>query len=93
MKRAYLLIYNDAMGTREEVKEFIDKHQEISNWRYDLPHMFYLISEKSAGELYEIIQELNKEKGFFLICEAGENKEGWLPEDTWTLMREKHEPR
>ena len=93
MKHAYLFIYNDSVGTREQVKEFLNKRQEISNWRYDLPNMFYLISEKSAQELYEIIQEFNKERGFFLICEAGQNRQGWLPEKTWTLLRERHKPR
>ena len=92
MKHAYLFIYNDSVGTREQVREFIDKRQEISNWRCDLPNMFYLISEKSAGELYEIIQEFNKERGLFLVCEAGQNRQGWLPEETWTLLREKHNP-
>ena len=91
MIHAYLFIYDDAVGTREQLKEFLDKRPEvISHWRYDLPHAFYLVSEKTAQELYAMLQEWNQERGRFLICEVGTNKQGWLPKKTWTLLNEKH---
>ena len=89
MKRSYLFAYSDRVGTRDQVVEFIDKQPDILHWRHDIPNMFYLVSEKSAEELYEVIKELNKERGIFLVCEVGENKEGWLPKKTWTVLNEK----
>lgn len=86
MKRSYLLIYSDRLGTREEIKEFLDRRSEILNWRYDLPHAFYLVSNLSAEELYEIIQSYNQERGLFLISEVGENTQGWLPAKSWMLL-------
>ena len=86
MNRAYLLIYSPSVGTRDEVKEFIDACPEVVHWRYDLPNAFYLISEASADELYTAIQRFNGKRGRFLICEAGANKQGWLPEKTWRLL-------
>ena len=88
-RRPYILIYNDDLGTREEIKTFLDQHEEIINWRYDLPNTFYLVSEKSAKELYEIMKSgLNtKRRGVrFLICEWTANRQGWLPKDTWSFL-------
>lgn len=89
MKRAYLLIYSDHMGTREQVKAYLDERPEISHWRYDLPNTFYLISDHSAQTLYEVVQEFNQKRGLFLICETAPNREGWLPKEAWTLLNEK----
>ena len=88
-RHSYLFIYDDAVGTREQVKGYLDTRSEITHWRYDLPNTFYLISERSAAELYEIIQSFNQKRGRFLICEARQNKQGWLPKETWTLLNEK----
>jgi hypothetical protein len=86
MKRTYLLIYSDRLGTREDIKEFLDERSEILNWRYDLPQTFYLVSNLSAEELYEIVQSYNQERGLFLISEVGDNTQGWLPKKTWMLL-------
>ena len=86
MKRSYLMIYNDRLGTREAVRDFLDGRAEILHWRYDLPNTFYLISHLSAEELYEVVQGFNRKRGLFLICEVGSNSQGWLPEKTWTLL-------
>ena len=90
MKRTYLLIYSDKLGTREEIRAFLDKRSEILNWRYDLPHTFYLVSDLSAEELYEVIQSHNQQRGFFLISEVGQNTQGWLPAESWVLLNAEH---
>ena len=56
---------------------------------YSLPNTFYLISDMSAEDLYDIFQKLNQEHGGFLISEVGPNTQGWLPRRTWTLLNEK----
>ena len=50
-KRAYLFIYSSDVGSRDEVRDYIDQLPEILNWRYDIPHAFYLVSESSADEI------------------------------------------
>ena len=90
MKRTYLLIYSDKLGTREEIRAFLDKRSEILNWRYDLPHTFYLVSDLLAEELYEVIQSHNQQRGFFLISEVGQNTQGWLPAESWVLLNAEH---
>ena len=93
MKRAYLLIYSDKLGAREEIRDFLDEQPEILHWRYDLPFTFYLISELSAEGLYEIVQGFNRKRGRFLISEVGENTQGWLPEKTWMLLNAEYARR
>lgn len=89
MKRAYLLIYDHEVGTREEIREFLDEQPEILHWRFDLPNTFYLVSDLSAEALYDVFQDFNREHGSFLVSEVGPNTQGWLPKKTWTFLNEK----
>ena len=91
-RRAYLFIYNDDVGTREEIRDYLDELPEVLNWRYDMPYAFYVISRCSAQEIAERIREF-ADDGRFLIVEVAENKQGWLPRRTWTLLNEAALPR
>lgn len=86
MARAYVLIYSDVLGTRDEVRDFIDGIPEITFWRYDLPNTFYLVSELSTDELSDVIQRFNRKRARFLIIEVGSNKQGLLPKETWSVL-------
>jgi hypothetical protein len=88
MKMAYLLVYNDALGSREDVKRCLEGMSEVINWRYDLPHSFYIVSEEDAHTLGRIIRE-RIGAGRFIITEVTPNKGGWLPSDTWYLLNNK----
>ena len=94
MRRSYLFIYSDFMGSREAITEFLDTRPEIIYWRYDMPNIIYLISHASAEKLCEVVQTFNQKRGRFLISEAHDNKEGWLPRETWNLLNNKYpDPR
>lgn len=88
-RRAYLFIHSSGVGTREEVRDFIDNVPEILNWRYDVPHAFYLISECDAHEITERILQFTEGEGRFLITEVAENSQGWLPRGAWRFLNEK----
>jgi hypothetical protein len=88
MKMAYLLVYNDALGSREDVKRCLNGMKEVITWRFDIPHSFYIISEADARTLGESIRE-RIGKGRFLIAEITQNKYGWLPPETWYLLNNK----
>ena len=87
----YLLIYNDALGTRDKIRKFLNEHEDqILNWRFDLPNTFYVVSTASADELYDTLKALRKEEGArFLVTEVARNRQGWLPRKAWKFMREK----
>ena len=88
-KRTYLFIYSGGVGPRDEVRDYIDELPEILNWRYDIPHAFYLVSESSADEIADKIMDFTDGDGRFLIAEVTENSQGWLPKRTWRFLNEK----
>jgi hypothetical protein len=89
MRRAYLLVYSDSTGTRDSIKAWANSDPLVLTWRYDLPHAFYLISESTAQELSSSLRSHTGSQGRFLISEIGDNRNGWLPPDTWYLLKNK----
>jgi len=89
MRAAYILIYSDETGSRESIKAWADSEEMVKIWRYDLPNTFYLISENSAQELSDSLGVHLGGRGRYLIVEAGENRQGRLPKETWFLLRNK----
>ena len=48
MPNAYLLAFADKIGKAETMKSYLDMVPEITTWRYDMAHAFYLISDANA---------------------------------------------
>jgi hypothetical protein len=88
--KLYIFNYSETAGTREEVKAWIENEAKISNWRYDLPNCFYLVSNASANELSASFNEYNEKKGRHLIAEVTDNRQGLLTTKSWAFMRRKH---
>ena len=88
MKKAYLFVYNDDVGTRDEVKKTLSEMPEITHWRYDMPNCFYVISEASAKQLAEHLRQL-KPNGMFIFTEMAGNEYGWLTSESWYLIQKK----
>ena len=87
MIHVYLFVYSDRTGDRESMKNMLNSIPEIVNWRYDMPNSFYLQTEKSAQELTDIfVRKLNKNDKRFLISEITNNRQGYLPGDTWKFL-------
>jgi hypothetical protein len=89
MKKAYLLVFSETLGTREEVKNCVDSIPQIIDWRSDLPQAIYLISEESAEALSGLITRQIGKHGRFILQEFTENSAGWLPKETWHLLQKK----
>lgn len=89
MKKAYILIYDNVAGSREEIKAALDKMPSITHWRYDIPNCFYLVSQSSAQELYETFVGINGGKGRFMFMEASSNSQGLMLEETWYFLSNK----
>jgi 5-methylcytosine-specific restriction endonuclease McrA len=94
MRKAYILVYSDTLGSREEVKAALNALPQVKTWRHDLPHCFYIISEEEAATLAPLIREKCGNKGRFIILEVGANKQGWLTPESWFLLNNKrHKPK
>jgi hypothetical protein len=89
MKKVYILFYSKSLGTREEVRDYLDSLSEVLHWRYDIANVFYLISEENADTLAKLIHQFSP-KGRFLITEfSKKNNQGWLFKETWEFLNEK----
>lgn len=94
MTRSYLFIYNDDVGTIEQVKEYLNKMPKIMSWRYDMPNMFYLISEYSADEINKEFESIVGTNGRYIFAEYNGNAQGRLTKETWFLLNNKyHQPK
>ena len=94
--RAYLLVYGDSLGTRDEVMKILDSLLEVTTWRYDMPHSFYIVSERSAEELSKAIRSkvAKAENPRFLVTEISENRQGYLTKESWHLvLHKRHLPK
>ena len=94
MKNSYLLIYEDELGTREEIKDLLNRMQIVETWRYDMPNMFYIISTYTAQQIAIQIHELTGGKGRFIVTDYTNNTYGWLFDDSWYLLQNHtHKPK
>lgn len=89
MSKAYLLIFGDTAGNKDDVKKALNEMKKVKTWRTDMPHCFYVISDSSAQELYEEFISINGSKGRFIFAETIGNRQGLLPSDSWYLLRNK----
>ncbi len=89
MRKSYLFIYNTNVGFRDKIKKIIDQMTTVITWRYDMPNMFYIISENSAHEIAKEFESHNGTKGRFLILEFQGNAQGRLLPESWYLLRNK----
>jgi hypothetical protein len=87
MSKAFLLVYSDALGSREQIKQWANTSPLISMWRYDLPSCFYLVSDATADEITIEIQSCLTKNGRFIVAEiSGSKCQGWLSDDSWYLI-------
>jgi hypothetical protein len=91
MKKSYLFVYDNEVGTRDQVKAWLDSMDEVLDWRYEIPNSFYLISEKSAKELSEHFHQVSGQRKNvgFIITEIVDNSFGWLDGKSWYLIQNK----
>jgi len=88
-EKAYLLAYEDDLGTREQLKECFNTGGHVLFWRYDIQNAFYIISCSSAEDIYNHIKKYFNNAGKFIITEISSNSYGWLTKDSWYLIENK----
>ena len=92
MNKAYILVFSNQFGVREDVQRYLDQWSEILNWRSDFPNAIFLISEMDADDIASLLREFSHDKGRFFVVEIGSNKQGWLPKGAWEFLRKKPGP-
>ena len=93
MRKSYLFVYNDIVGTREAVRQSLDKMRTVLTWRYDMPNVFYLVSGGSAYDLAREFEAIHGNNGRFIFLEYSPNSQGRLTEESWHLLNAtQHKP-
>lgn len=86
--RSYVLVFDDAIGTRRKVLDFLDQRPEILNWYTCMSNAVLIVSDKSADELTKLFRTFTQDRGRFLIINASDSdRNGWLPQKAWRLIR------
>lgn len=84
--KTYLLVHSHAVGTEEEVRDYIDALPEIVNWMHVLPNTFLIVSAWPAEQLANRLHSDAPEGAWFLILNTRADKNGWLSPDAWEFM-------
>lgn len=87
--KKYIFIYSDTLGNLNEVTILLDSIPEIVKWQTDMPNSFILKSDLEAKKLADIIIQ-KKPNARFFISEITENRQGWLPKETWNFIKDKN---
>jgi len=91
MSYSYILCYDDAFGDRDKVKGYMNSIPQITHWRYDLPHCFYVVSTSSSADIItNQLRRLSGEQGRFFFMQYHENSQGWLTAESWYLLNNKN---
>jgi hypothetical protein len=92
---AYLIVFNEKLGTRKEVQEFLDTLPEVTYWYGCLPYSVFLTATVSAKAISEKINErFGTESGQrHFITEISSDRQGWMPKKVWHLVKNPETPR
>jgi hypothetical protein len=86
MSRSYLLVYNDAYSSQENMVEVLNKCPTIIFWRYDMPNVFYLTSENDAFAISNDLSRYINNNGKYIVLEYNGNAQGSLTKESWYLL-------
>ncbi|UTZ27771.1 hypothetical protein HB761_14060 [Vibrio campbellii] len=90
MKKAYVLVYNDGLGTREQLIEALNQCRTVITWRYDMANAIYIISENTADEIAKDLETIRPPgNSRYLLLEYNGNAQGRATEETWYLLNNK----
>jgi hypothetical protein len=95
MSWAYLIIFNEKVGTRKEVQAFIDTIPEITYWYGCVPQSIFCISSLTAGQLSDKLKDRYGTSGGqrFFVTEVHQDRQGWMPKQVWHMLKNPDEPR
>jgi len=86
----YILVFSDDVGTRDQVKDFLNSSSEILTWYYCMTHAIFIRSKYTASSLTTMFREFSKDKGRFIILDCNTDHNGWLPGNAWKFMRNEY---
>lgn len=86
----YILVFSDSVGSREDVKDFINSRDEIITWYLCMSNAIFIRSKLAATSLQKVFREFTNDKGRFIILDCDTDRNGWLPTKAWQFMRDEY---
>jgi hypothetical protein len=90
MKAYIIAFYQEEISDKELVK-FLDNQNEILNWRQEIPNTVFVVSNKSAHHISELLGEEFPNSLFVVAEYVSRNANGLLDEETWEFLNEPEE--
>jgi hypothetical protein len=85
MSALYAYSFLEKGFTRDEVTEYLDTVEEITNWFYSLPNMVFVETEISAKELSKLVEAKFGAHRHF-ITKVSATRWGRLPKEQWKFF-------
>ena len=88
---AYLIIFDDKLGTREDVQRFLDSMEEVRFWHSSLPNCVFfscsLTADTIAKKVVHHFGDPDIRRYRFMVAEVHSDRQGWLPKNVWRFFR------
>ena len=89
--KAYVIAFYQEEISDKELVGFLDNQAEILNWRTEIPNTVFVVSDKGAQHISELIGEEFPESHFIVVEYVSYNANGLLEEETWDFLNEPEE--
>lgn len=86
MLKPYIVVFNDQEISRQAVLDILDTKPEVKNWFAFLPGAIFVISEKTASQLTELIRSSFPIKNLFVSEIPRGANDGWLGANIWEFI-------
>jgi hypothetical protein len=96
MTTPFIFVFNEKLGTRDEVQSVLDKIPEVTYWYACFPNTIFLTSTVSAFELARRVNALipgAAQARWVIAAIDAKNSQGRLPPKVWHLMTDPETPR
>ena len=92
---AYLIVFNEKIGTRKDVQAFLDSLPEVTYWYGCLPNAVFFTARVGAGAISEQVKaRFGTDSGQrYFITEVHSDRQGWMPKNVWHLLKNPESPR
>ncbi len=93
-KWTYVLAFNEEFMTADEAKYFLNARDDVHEWAHVFDNVYLIVSSTTANTLGERLleyvkknQNREKPKGRYLLTEPSDDRNGWLPQVGWNLLK------
>lgn len=88
MLSPYLIVFNPDEGDRQALLNFLDTRTEIKNWYAFLPSAVFVISDRNANSISDILRTRYPGRFLFVTPVVGVQTDGWLPQAAWDFVNQ-----